>query len=129
MIVIVCGGRDYADADFVFQSLDRAAQKKKIDVVFEGGADGADSLARKWALDRGVQCVTIHANWKKHGVSAGPKRNALMLTTAQASAKLAEDECGVIAFSGGKGTANMIGQAEKNGVKVWKPTRGQDAQA
>ncbi len=28
---------------------------------------------------------------------------------------------GVVAFPGGKGTQNMIEQAEKAGVKVWRP--------
>lgn len=50
------------------------------------------------------------ADWGSLGKAAGPIRNSLMLTEANPSL--------VIAFPGGKGTADMISKARAAGVKV-----------
>ena len=50
------------------------------------------------------------ADWKKYGKSAGCRRNALML----------RDGCPdfVVAFPGGRGTADMVKKAKAAGVRV-----------
>jgi len=50
------------------------------------------------------------ADWSRHGKSAGPIRNRQMLIEGRPDI--------VVAFPGGKGTANMIKQAVEAGVKV-----------
>lgn len=106
MRVLVCGGRNYANIAEVFYALDLIQPS----VVIEGGASGADALARRYAIKRGISLLTIEADWKKHGKAAGPIRNGLMLTAGKPDL--------VIAFPGGKGTENMVSQAEKAGVPV-----------
>lgn len=93
------------DRDHVFSVLDG----HKPDMIIEGGAPGADRLARLWSESRGVHCASVCALWGKYGKKAGPLRNAAMLD-------LRPDV--VIAFPGGSGTANMVRQAEAAGVRV-----------
>lgn len=107
--LLVCGGRDYSDREKAFSLLDAIHAKRNITVLIEGGANGADCLARAWARNRGVICATVNAAWDKRGRGAGPQRNAAMLS-------LGPD--GVLAFPGGRGTANMVQQAKDAGVKV-----------
>jgi predicted Rossmann-fold nucleotide-binding protein len=109
--VLVCGGRDYNNKDRVYEILDILHGREPIDLIIEGGAHGADRLARDWALDRGVQPVTFHANWHKFKAPAGPMRNKAMLSLNPAS---------VVAFPGGAGTKNMVGLAVDQEIPVWK---------
>lgn len=107
--LLVCGGRDYSDRNKAFSKLDYIHCQRNISVIIEGGAQGADSLARAWARSRGVICATVNAVWDKRGRGAGPQRNAAMLSL---------NPDGVLAFPGGRGTANMVQQAKDAGVKV-----------
>jgi hypothetical protein len=103
---IVCGGRDFSDRKMVFAVLD------KLDVghVIEGGAKGADSLAREWAIARCRPFTEYTANWAEHGRGAGPRRNAEMLTEQFIDA--------VVAFPGGRGTDHMRALAGGQGLPV-----------
>jgi len=110
MRVLVCGGRDYDDGPHVFRELDRLHESEPITLVIEGGASGADLSARSWAFHRYIQHVTVHAQWKLHGRAAGPIRNKQMLDEQSPDV--------VLAFPGGKGTADMVRQATQRGVRV-----------
>lgn len=105
---IVCGGRDYRNFDRVVQIMDAAITRLNLSCVIHGNADGADKMAGFWAAARGLDVEPYPADWSK-GKSAGPARNALMLTKSPDM---------VIAFPGGRGTADMVRQAEKAGVRV-----------
>lgn len=108
--VIVCGGRNYSDEEAVARALlnvwldhDRPPMQ-----VVQGGAKGADEAARKVAETQGFRCDTFHADWSI-GPYAGPKRNQQMV---EAGADL------LIAFPGGKGTADCVLRAERAGIPV-----------
>lgn len=107
--VLVCGGRDFADRGLVFAALDAIAAKGPVHII-QGGAEGADGLAREWAQSRYVTLTTYHANWRKHGKGAGPIRNAVMLRESVPHV--------VIAFPGGRGTADMVRRAKLADVPV-----------
>lgn len=109
--VLVCGGRSYGDERRVAECLDLIHKKYFIDKILEGGAKGADTLCRLWAQANNVQCKTFRADWDKFGKNAGPIRNKQMLN---------ERPHMVVAFPGNYGTDNMIKQAEKAGIRVWK---------
>jgi hypothetical protein len=112
-VIVVSGGRNYEDRDFLFAALDHAHAKKPISLLIQGGCkSGADLLAKRWCLDRGVHCAQIDALWDFFGNSAGPKRNRAMFL-------LKPD--GLIAFDGGNGTADAVACAEACHVPVWKP--------
>lgn len=114
MTLLVTGGRDYADRAAVARVLDAVHRKRPVALLREGGAAGADQLAREWAADRGVPVDTMPADWAKHGRAAGPIRNRAML----AREPLPD---GVVAFPGGRGTADMVAAARAAGVTVWEP--------
>lgn len=50
-------------------------------LVVQGGARGADAIARAWCKHVGVECKTFEANWRAHGRRAGVIRNELMLNS------------------------------------------------
>jgi len=111
--VLVTGGRSYSNRLVVWENLDWLHQRKGIAVVIEGGATGADTLAREWAAYNHVCRFICPADWDRYGKSAGPIRNQLMLTMTQPDV--------VVAFPGGSGTDNMVQQAIGAGVDVWHP--------
>jgi hypothetical protein len=114
--ILVCGGRDYADAeklDIVLSGLMKTCQFRTI---IEGGANGADAIARKWAKDNGIECKTYQADWKRHGKAAGPIRNQLMIDEGH------PDLC--VAFPGGSGTENMLGKCAIAGVSIMVISKG-----
>ena len=116
MRVLVCGGRDFADRDLVARTLApyrpqpiTAPSEHKI---IHGGAAGADTLAREWAEVYGVPYREFPADWKTHGRAAGPIRNQRMIDEGKPDL--------VVAFPGGRGTADMIRRAEAAGVPVMR---------
>ena len=118
-IVLVCGGRNFDDGAAV------AAAMKKTNPVFiiQGGANGADRIASMWADTQFIEQLTIEADWRTHGKAAGPIRNGQMLRIGQAIAEVMGWSFGVVAFPGGRGTANMMKQAREAGVPVWEPCK------
>ena len=109
MRVIVCGGRDYDDTDFLNRTLNHFVPE--LSTVIQGDARGADRLAKDWADTNGIQCESFPADWRTHGRAAGPIRNKEML-------KSGADR--VVAFPGGRGTQNMVDQSLKAGVEVYQ---------
>jgi hypothetical protein len=104
--VLVCGGRDFSDGRLVLSVLSRV----RPGLVIEGGARGADSLAR-WAAERlGVPVREFPADWARFGRRAGVVRNEQMLVEGRPSV--------VVAFPGGRGTADMVRRALAAGVPV-----------
>jgi len=112
MRVLVCGGRNYRDHQRVAAVLDKLHRDAGITTVIQGGAKGADELAFAWAYANGVQNEQYDADWENFGTMAGPIRNKRMLQEGRPDV--------VIAFPGGKGTANMVALASKFGVEVVK---------
>jgi hypothetical protein len=110
MRILVCGGRNYKNFERLQEVLNQYLLD--IDVLIHGGARGADGLAWDWALQNQVPTLMYEAQWKEHGRSAGPIRNRQMLEKGQPDL--------VIAFPGGKGTANMVQQASDAGVEVFE---------
>lgn len=117
--VLVCGGRDFTDAQRVFEVLDHyLIEARGFAVVIHGAAKGADMLAAAWAKFRDVPAEPypiLPHDWTIHGKSAGPLRNKQMLQVGRPDV--------VIAFPGGNGTANMIWQAEQARVPVLRIPR------
>lgn len=109
MRVLVCGGRSFDDWELICHCLDNLNPSE----ICHGGAAGVDSLAQKWADERGVQSTVFEANWAAEGRSAGPTRNKRMLDEWKPDR--------VIAFSGGKGTADMVRRARSAGLRVHTP--------
>lgn len=118
MRILVCGGRDYRDQDCVFDSLERLRRAGLINLLIHGDASGADRLASFWAREAGMDQVSYPANWKAHGRAAGPMRNRRMLHHGRPQA--------LIAFPGGRGTADMTALAIQAGLPIWRPAEQLD---
>lgn len=110
MRVLVCGGRDFNDVEFIHRTLDALSRLREFDVMIHGAAPGADSLAGAWAKHHNMPVEVYPADWQKYGKRAGPIRNAQMLREGKPDV--------VIAFPGGRGTAHMTMLAREAGVKV-----------
>lgn len=111
--VLACGGRHLKDIDLVWDSLDLYNEDVGIEVLIHGGAEGADSHASAWAKSRGIPELPFPVSeeeWAILGLKAGPLRNTKMIVEGKPEL--------VIAFPGGKGTANMIKQATAAGIPV-----------
>lgn len=106
MKVLVCGGRDYSDSS----KFEFVMNRPEYELIITGDASGADTLARLWAFKAGVPVCIWPALWSSEGPAAGPLRNGRMLEYMQPDL--------VIAFPGGRGTADMIRQAWDAGVDV-----------
>jgi hypothetical protein len=110
MRVLVCGGRTFSDAELLCGMLNHLKERFPDISIIHGAARGADQLAGAWAHENNVSCVAFPANWDAYGRSAGHVRNGEMLSRGKPDL--------VVAFPGGRGTANMIEQATQAGVKV-----------
>jgi hypothetical protein len=129
MKVIVCGGRDFDDRNFIYSWLDKLfapsygdsteAQPWRLPrpdlILVLGGARGVDSIAEDWAVVNWVRQIVYPADWARHGRKAGILRNIEMLE--------AERPEMVVAFPGGNGTAHMCRIAEEAGVAVLRIAR------
>lgn len=112
MRVLVCGGRHHVhDEEFIDQTLDRVlAQHGPFDRVMHGGARGVDQMAGTWARKHGILEWDFLPEWHHMAEEEGEKRNQYMIATGAPDL--------VIAFSGGRGTADMIKRAKEAGITV-----------
>lgn len=117
MRVLVCGGRNYGhgpdDAAEMYFALRDIHEATPITAIIEGGAKGADEMARNMAEEFGAKAVTVPALWDLHGKAAGPIRNQRMVDDFKPDL--------VVAFPGGRGTADMVSRAKAAGIPVKEP--------
>ena len=104
--MLVCGGRDYWDKAAIRKEL----AEVKPTAVIHGAASGADKLAGEVAGEMGIPVEEFPARWNDYGRAAGVIRNQMMLTHGKPDL--------VVAFPGGKGTADMVQRALKAHVPV-----------
>ena len=120
--VVVTGGRYFDDAVLVATVLKRIATSRGISMLGHGDATGLDTLAKRYCESAGILTRAFpvtSADWGVHGKKAGPRRNKAMLTEIK-------PDC-VIAFPGGRGTANCVQIARDLGmvvIRVHQDSRG-----
>lgn len=103
---LVTGGRDFQNPAMVRLAL----QAMPINATLvHGAARGADSLAAAQWEAWGGATEPFPADWDKHGKAAGPIRNQEMLQSGIDH---------LIAFPGGRGTADMVRRCERAGVPI-----------
>ena len=113
MKVLVCGGRDWHDAEVVESALSRLhAARGPFDRLIHGGARGVDRIAGKWARQNGVLEWDFLPEWHRVEAPDAAARNQRMI---EASPDL------VVAFPGGAGTADMVERARAAGIEVIEP--------
>jgi predicted Rossmann-fold nucleotide-binding protein len=107
--VLVCGSRNGYDERKLSEFLDRLNLETPINQVITGGGTGVDQQALDWAKSLNIDTKVYPADWDQFGRAAGPIRNQQM-------ADLKPDL--VVAFPGGRGTADMVRRALKSVIKV-----------
>ena len=75
-------------------------RERSIEVILHGGASGADLLSVAWADKNGLKAIGFPANWGRDGKLAAVKRNQRIMDQGRPHL--------LVAFPGGKGTAEMI---------------------
>lgn len=119
--VVVTGGRDFNDWSLLSTAMDNLNSTTKVSMLAHGGATGADALAKEWATRRSIPVAEFKADWASHGKRAGPLRNLKMVTEFKPDL--------VVAFSGGRGTADCVRVARsakvlvlsvKTGLEDWR---------
>ena len=110
MRVLVCGSRRWEAYGPILERL-RSLDPDE-DIIVEGGAPGADLLARQAALDLGMPFFEFPAAWGRHGKGAGPRRNSRMLDQGKPDLVVAFHEDPGL----GTGTRDMVEKAKAAGV-------------
>jgi YspA, cpYpsA-related SLOG family len=133
MIFVVCGGRHFMETGKMIEALDELRAQLTCELLITGGADGADVIADRWGEHLGIPRIIVPANLGPPGEAAAWSRNARtvqmarMVQLARLLADPVMDQTGrgwamrVIAFPGGKATADMCYQARATGVQVIEP--------
>lgn len=123
--IAVTGGRDHRitteEREYLRDFLAFLREDREFIVLLHGNCRGVDREAARLAEEWGFPAVPFEAPWnyvmrdaggerlpQKVGTQAGPLRNWMMLQAADL----------LIAFPGGRGTANCIKQARELGVEV-----------
>jgi hypothetical protein len=110
MRVLVCGGRYYDNVHAVYHELIGLHWRTPIAVIIHGGVSGAGAIAEAWARRSRVAVVRYPPNWECLGKKAEKVRNDFMLADSRPDV--------VIAFPGGRNTADLVTKASAAGLPV-----------
>lgn len=113
--VIICGSREFTDYNLLKEKCDlflsNRIEKGENIVIISGGARGADSLAERYAKEKGFELKVVPAQWDKYGKRAGYLRNNRMAEIGNACiAFLDSTEC--------RGTKMMVNIAREKHLLV-----------
>ncbi len=110
MKVLITGSRNWSNKEAVEIAIARA----KPDIIIEGGAKGADTIAKAYAHKTFRKVIEVKAEWYKYRKKAGGIRNSTMIAMKPDL---------VLAFSTDlskdKGTRDTVNKASAKGIRVW----------
>ena len=111
MKVLITGSRHWSDREAVEMAIARA----NPDTIIEGGATGADAIAKEYTQRKSIKVIEVRAEWDRYGKQAGPIRNSAMIAMKPDL---------VLAFSKDlskdKGTADTVKKALAENIKVYR---------
>lgn len=108
-VLWVAGGRDYTDRKAMIDRLRWAVLAGGYEVLVTGAARGADLLAEEVWRKSQMPYVGVPAEWDRYSNSAGPIRNRSIAALGPNA---------LLAFPGGRGTADALDAAVKYNVEV-----------
>ena len=102
----IVGSRTFHNYAHLERVIDQVRKNIKVRCIVSGGAKGADTLAKRYAVANKIEYVEKKPDWEKYGKGAGFERNADIVDCADH----------VIAFwdSESHGTAHSIGLARES---------------
>lgn len=115
MRVIIAGSRTIGDETYPVLEELLAGAGIAVSEVVSGCAPGVDRLGERWAKAHRVPVARFPADWRRHGRSAGFRRNAEMSGYGEALVALWDGQS--------SGTRHMIGLMARKGAPmlVWTP--------
>lgn len=113
MRILITGSRDHHDYNLVSQAIHNVVENSNSDeiIIVEGGARGADRLARNYGEKMGYTIETHNADWKQYGKRAGFLRNQKMVN-------LGADICLAFPLENSRGTHDCVKRARQFGIPV-----------
>jgi len=107
MTLLIVGSRSFTNYALMVETIYSQYSIDEIDHIISGGADGADALAERFAIEHGISFTEYPAKWRTFGKRAGILRNINMVNEADK----------VIAFWDGKsaGTQFTIRYSKEKG--------------
>jgi len=111
--VLICGSRNFSNKT-VIENIMKGFLSDTV--IIQGGARGADALAKEIAKALHLTCVEYPADWAKHGKAAGAIRNAQMLKEGKPNIVYAFYEV----YGNSPGTRDMVTKAEKAKICVYE---------
>ena len=108
-LIAIAGGKQVADVDLIWRTLDQVRAKYGDMVLVHGGSAGVEKVAARWAETKGVHQIVCKPDWTRHNRAAPFKRNDEMLNLLPK---------GVVAFPGSGITENLIDKARQLGIPV-----------
>ena len=79
MRLLVSGGRDFDDVEFIVTHLNKLHKARGITELVHGAARGVDTIAAFWAEEVGARPIPVRPEWRddngKLDKQAGKRRN------------------------------------------------------
>ena len=111
MRVAIVGSRDFNDYQILCAVIDELRTIHNFSAIVSGGANGADTLAEKYASDNNIKMKVFPAKWKELGKKAGYVRNIEIWNNS---------DFGVAFWDGkSKGTAHSFAIAKNQNKKLY----------
>lgn len=113
--LLIAGSRTFGDREMFNRVTEKIIDgDERFTVIVEGGAAGADTMAREYAEAHGMKYEEFKADWKKYGRAAGPKRNDEMIQY------IMEKNGTALYFwdEESKGTKQCIDSAQRKGIDI-----------
>ena len=111
MSLLVCGSRDWTDAETIDAALSVYRTAGRHVTVLHGDARGADTIADACARRYGYRVRRFPARWREHGNGAGFRRNIEMLDVGP-------DKVLAFQLRRSPGTEHTVTEARKRGIAV-----------
>ena len=112
MKVAIIGGRDFHQKEFLFEKVLSIVQNNKVSMIISGGAKGADTLAKHFALDHEIPFQEYLPQYHLFPGKIAPlKRNEQIVNACDI----------LVAFpcSNSKGTLHAISLAKKQNKEIY----------
>ena len=75
MKLAIVGSKTFTNYDYLVQSIKDNFNILEITEIISGGAEGADTLAERFAEENKIKITVFEAEWTKYGRPAGMIRN------------------------------------------------------
>lgn len=118
MRLLVSGGRDFHDVEFIVYHLERVHAMRPVECLIAGGAKGVDTYCELWANELGIKVDVYPADWDQYRKAAGHIRNVEMFDKS--------DPDMAMVFPGQRGTKHMLDtiiEADCSWVSLWVSER------